>query len=105
MKTCEQEAREHDPVQARQGLRQPLVIACQTATAGNPAEGALDHPTPGQKHEALFGFGELDHLQGDAVLGGGLSRFWPGVTLVYPSQLHVLARHLLGSDQSAVDFR
>ena len=52
----EREVGEGDEVQAGEGLGQSLIVAGEAAEAGEPAEGALNDPSPGQEHEAALGF-------------------------------------------------
>jgi len=54
-----------------------LEVACQTAVAADPGEGALDDPAFGQGDEAM-GIAALDDLQAPrAGLGGHLGHLWP----------------------------
>ena len=78
-----------------QADRQPLVVAGQAFVAGAPAQAALDDPAAGQQHEAAFGLPQLDHLQVDAVLFGGLRRVVAGVALVGIGQCNAMARSYL----------
>ena len=68
----EHEADEGDKVHADQSGLQPLIVLGEAAEAGGPGETALHDPASRQEHEASFGFGQLDHLQADAVLLCGL---------------------------------
>ena len=76
------EAGEADEVQAVHGLRQSLVVADEAAEARGPGERALNDPAPGQQDEALPGLGQLDDLELDAVLGGGLGGLLAAIALV-----------------------
>ena len=88
----EHEHGEDEEVDAAQHIGQKLVVARQAPESGQPAEAALDHPAPGQQHEALFRLGQPDHLELNGVRLGCLSGFFSRVALVVPSQLHALAR-------------
>ena len=75
--------------------RQPFIVSGESAEAGRPSEGALDHPAPWQKDEALPGYRELYHDQTDSLPGSLFGRFFSGVTLIDKSHFHLLARGLL----------
>ena len=77
---------------------QALVVARQTAEAGQPGETTLDHPAFGQQHEATFralGAGQRDDRQLGALRRSGLGGFLACVALVHPRQFDRLARHCL----------
>src|SRR5919205_923509 len=101
----QQQAREGDEMQRRDGLRQALVVTSQAPEAGGPGERALHNPAARQEDEAPLGLGVLDHLQADAVLGRRLGRLVPGVALVHKRQLDVLAGHGLDGVRQVADLR
>ncbi len=59
-----------DDVQVGKRLTQTLVIAHQTPKACRPGEGPLNHPAPGQQHEAAFGLRQFNNLQLNPLLAG-----------------------------------
>ena len=69
-------------MQSRQGLRQPLIIACQPAKARHPSEASLNDPAARQQYEAAFGFRPFDDLQPDAVGVGVGRRLFPRIALI-----------------------
>src|ERR1700690_1406331 len=80
---------------ADQGFGQALVVACQPPEAVEPAEAALDYPTAGQQHEALLRLGQLDDLQLNAFLTGGLRSRVTRIALVGECKFHRLASDML----------
>ena len=62
-------------METRQRGGKAFVVARQTAKTGEPDEGVLHYPTPGQQPEATLGLGELDHFQFYAVLGRRVGGF------------------------------
>ena len=57
-------------------------------------------PPARRQHEAALGLGQLDHLEGDAVLGGGVGGLFARVALVHEAEFHALTGgvlHGLGS--------
>lgn len=48
------EAGKGDEMQSRHGFRHLLLVSGEPSEAGCPGEGSLDHPAPGQQHEALL---------------------------------------------------
>ena len=50
---------EGDEVQAGQGFGQALVVPGQPSAARRPGEGAFDHPSARQEHEAALASGSL----------------------------------------------
>lgn len=60
-------------MQTPERVGQSLIVLDQPSEAVGPAKRAFDHPVPGQKHKAAFGFFELDSMQFYAFL----SRFLP----------------------------
>jgi hypothetical protein len=89
-------------MKAPQDAGQWFVVARQAPKARPPAEAALDHPAARQQHEALLRFGQLDHVQVDAVGLGVLPGLLAGIAVVGPGELdrlaggllHYLAQHL-----------
>src|ERR1700712_1431516 len=63
------------------GFGQPFIITCETAETVEPAKAALDHPPPGQQHEALFRFLQFDHLQFNTFIERGLRWLFARVSL------------------------
>ena len=59
-------------MEALYGLRQALVVADESAKASCPCEASFDDPASGKEYEASLCLGQLDHLEFDAVLGGGV---------------------------------
>ena len=60
-----------------------LPIACQSAAATEPCEGAFDDPSPGQHLEALGSVGPLDDLHRPASeVGEGAPQFRPGIAAI-----------------------
>jgi len=51
------EGGESDEMKAGEGFGVALVVLDEPTEAGDPSEGALDHPAPWQKDEAAFGLG------------------------------------------------
>lgn len=80
-------------MEAGEGGGEAFVVAGEPAEAGGPAEGALDHPAPGQQDEAALGVVEFDDLQLDPVRGGGRGGLGAGVALVNVSQLILNKSH------------
>ncbi len=80
-----------DDVQVGKCLRWTLVIAHQTPKACCPGEGPLNHPAPGQQHEAAFGLRQFNNLQLDAMLAGRGCRFLACIVLIAIGQLDTLA--------------
>lgn len=78
-----------------QSLGQALVVPRQAAKPGRPGKSPFDHPTPGQQHKAALGFGELDHLQCDAVHLGGRRRLFPRIALIDIGQFNLPVRDFL----------
>ncbi len=76
---------------SRQGLQQPLIIACQPANACHPREALLNDPAARQQHEAAVGFRQCNDLQPDAV-GVGVGRWlFPRIALVDERRVDRLA--------------
>jgi hypothetical protein len=82
-------------VQPGEGGGQSLVVSCQAAAAGHPAEGSFDHPSARQQHEAAFGFRQFDHFQLDVLLLGCFGGPITGVTLIDIRQFNRFIRDLL----------
>ena len=82
-------------MQPSEHFRHTLEIAAEPPEAGQPAKATLDHPAPGQQHKALFGLGQLDHLQLNAVCSRIIFRLLTRVTLIGPGQLDRMTRGLL----------
>ena len=77
-------------MEAGEGIGQALVVADEAAEAGGPGEGAFDHPSFGQEHEAALGLVMTDDVELDAVTGRGLSGSHAGVALVHEGDLDVV---------------
>jgi len=87
----EHEDGEHHKMEAGQGFGQALIVAGQPAKARDPTETPFHDPPPGQQHKTLFGFGQLDDVQPNAVLAGGLA----GVALIDKRHFDTLPGGLL----------
>jgi hypothetical protein len=61
-------------MQARQGRRQPLVIARQAPESSHLGNGALHHPPARQEHKAPLGRRQFDHLHLHPGRGGRFAR-------------------------------
>lgn len=78
-------------MQAFQGFRQALVVASEKSKASCPAEGPFSHPTAWQEHEAFLGLWQLDDLEANAPVSGGLFSLRAGVALVHKNDFDRLA--------------
>ena len=91
-------------MQAGQCCGQAFVVSGEPAEAGSPCERALNHPAPWQKYEAAFRFGQLDHLQCNAVRLRRLGRPLAGIALVHVAEFDVVACGGLDGLGQATDF-
>lgn len=76
-----------------------LAIAHEPTKTGSPGEGPLHHPVLEQQHEASLGLRQLDHLQLNPMLPGGIRGLFARVALIDMSQIDTLTggnRHGLG---------
>src|SRR5258706_12287425 len=69
-------------MQTSEGLRQTLIITGQATKARHPRERTLDDPTTGQQDKTMFGLGQFDNFQLDAMLSRSLFGFRTGITMV-----------------------
>ncbi len=82
-------------MQAFQGLRQAFIVPCESAKPCHPAKRPFDDPPPRQEHKALFGIGQLDDFQADALISGRLFGVSTRVALVNEGDFNHLAGCLL----------
>jgi hypothetical protein len=85
----------HDQVQARHSSRKPLIITHHPSETGGPGERTLHHPSARQQDTAALSFGQLDHVQADAMLFGRLLRFVAGIASIHVGQFHMLSGDFL----------
>ena len=83
---CHQDSKGHK-VETGESLVQACGVACKTTEARHPGEGAFDNPASGQEDEAALGLVQLDDIEVDAVLSGGVGDFFAGVALVDKDRL------------------
>src|SRR5258707_14837386 len=94
-------------MQTSQGLRQTLIITGQATKARHPRERTLDDPTTGQQDKTMFGLGQFDNFQLDAMLSRSLFGLRTGITLVDKGDLYRIAGdvlHLLGQEANLGTF-
>src|SRR5258706_3621102 len=94
-------------MQTSQGLRQTLIITSQATQARHPRERTLDDPTTGQQDKTMFGLGQFDNFQLDAMLSRRLFGLRTGITLVDKGDLYRIAGdvlHLLGQEANLGTF-
>ncbi|AKK67751.1 hypothetical protein FD63_09845 [Xanthomonas translucens pv. undulosa] len=85
---AEHEDREDDEMQASQGFRQALVVACKPTEAVDPAEAAFDDPASRKQHEPFLGFGKFHHVQIDSFFLSRLRRLLAGIALIHECHRH-----------------
>lgn len=73
-------------VQASESLGQALIVTGEPSTTSHPGEAALDDPPTRQQDEAALCLRQLDHLQSDAMRGGGFGRALTCIALIDVSQ-------------------
>jgi hypothetical protein len=66
----EQKTGKGQEMQTGKGLWETFIVTCQPTKTGQPGDGALDHPAPGQQDEAVFGIGQFDDFQMNALRSG-----------------------------------
>ena len=74
---------------------QAFVVAPESSESREPSEAAFDHPPSGKQNKAFPGLLKLNDLKLDSMLACIFGRLFPGIALVNPSELNILAGSLL----------
>ena len=69
-------------MESGEGGGKAFVIASEATEARGPSKGAFDDPAMREKHEAVFGLGELDHFEADALFGSQSGARFASVTFI-----------------------